>query len=119
MQSSWQSLCSRYFFLVLERYAFIKSGPCLQRPAVAIAGATIDRRQRKPVLRLEMKIARLVCIATALIAASAAAQNGDKPISNPASNPASKTSISFATATPGGGFPLYGNALAEVMNAAD
>ncbi len=31
----------------------------------------------------------------------------------------SKTTISFATATPGGGFPLYGNALAEVMNAAD
>jgi len=62
-----------------------------------------------------MKIARLLCIATALIAASAAAQNGDKAISNLAS----KTSISFATATPGGGFPLYGNALAEVMNAAD
>ena len=62
-----------------------------------------------------MKIVRLLCTATALIAASAAAQNGDKTISNPAS----KTSISFATATPGGGFPLYGNALAEVMNAAD
>jgi TRAP transporter TAXI family solute receptor len=62
-----------------------------------------------------MKIARLLCIATVSIAASAAAQNGDKPISNPAP----KTSISFATATPGGGFPLYGNALAEVMNSAD
>src|SRR6201995_4802073 len=62
-----------------------------------------------------MKIARLLCIATALIATSAAAQNGDKSISNPVP----KTSISFATATPGGGFPLYGNALAEGMNGAD
>ena len=62
-----------------------------------------------------MKIARLLCVATALTAASAAAQNGDKAISNPAP----KTTISFATATPGGGFPLYGNAFAEVMNAAD
>jgi hypothetical protein len=62
-----------------------------------------------------MKIARLLCVATALMAASAAAQNGDKAISNPAT----KTIISFATATPGGGFPLYGNAFAEVMNAAD
>src|ERR1700743_1095961 len=62
-----------------------------------------------------MKIAGLLCIATALIAASAAAQNGDKAISNQAS----RTTISFATATPGGGFPLYGNAFAEVMNAAD
>ncbi|HEY3678725.1 MAG TPA: TAXI family TRAP transporter solute-binding subunit [Bradyrhizobium sp.] len=61
-----------------------------------------------------MKIARLLGLATALIAAGAAAQNGDKAISTPA-----KTRISFATATPGGGFPLYGNALAEVMNAAD
>ncbi|MGL3210161.1 TAXI family TRAP transporter solute-binding subunit [Bradyrhizobium sp. BR 1433] len=41
----------------------------------------------------------------------AAAQEGSKTIS--------KTTISFATATPGGGFPLYGNAFAEVMNAAD
>jgi uncharacterized protein len=62
-----------------------------------------------------MKIVRLLCVATVLIGASAAAQNGDKAISNPAS----KTSISFATATPGGGFPLYGNAFAEIINAAD
>ena len=27
--------------------------------------------------------------------------------------------IRLGTATPGGGFPVYGNALAEVMNAAD
>ena len=41
----------------------------------------------------------------------AAAQEGGKAIS--------KTTISLGTATPGGGFPLYGNAFAEVMNAAD
>ena len=62
-----------------------------------------------------MRIARLLCMAVALIAASAAAQNGDKAISNPVT----KTTISFATATPGGGFPLYGNAFAEIINAAD
>jgi hypothetical protein len=33
--------------------------------------------------------------------------------------PLPKTTISLGTATPGGGFPLYGNAFAEVMNAAD
>ncbi|BBB97982.1 immunogenic protein precursor [Bradyrhizobium elkanii USDA 61] len=46
-----------------------------------------------------------------LLAGGAAAQEGGKIIS--------RTTISFATATPGGGFPLYGNAFAEVMNAAD
>ena len=30
-----------------------------------------------------------------------------------------KTKISLGTATPGGGFPLYGNAFAEVMNQAE
>ena len=57
-----------------------------------------------------MKFAVMIC-AGALLAGGAAAQEGGKTIS--------KTTISFATATPGGGFPLYGNALAEVMNAAD
>ena len=33
--------------------------------------------------------------------------------------PLSKTTISLGTATPGGGFPVYGNAFAEIMNAAD
>ena len=33
--------------------------------------------------------------------------------------PFPRPAISFGTATPGGGFPLYGNAFAEVMNAAD
>jgi TRAP transporter TAXI family solute receptor len=42
---------------------------------------------------------------------AAAQQQGDKAIS--------KTNISLGTATPGGGFPLYGDAFAEIMNAAD
>jgi TRAP transporter TAXI family solute receptor len=46
-----------------------------------------------------------------MLAGSAAAQDGGKAIQ--------KTTISLGTATPGGGFPLYGNAFAEVMNAAD
>jgi len=58
-----------------------------------------------------MNIARIVCTGVLLLAASAAAQDGDKVIQ--------KTAISLGTATPGGGFPLYGNAFAEVMNDAD
>ena len=64
-----------------------------------------------------MKIAHIVCVAAALIATSAAAQDGDKTISNTAIS--SKTTINFGTATPGGGFPLYGNAFAAIMNEAD
>jgi TRAP transporter TAXI family solute receptor len=58
-----------------------------------------------------MNIARAVCAGILLLAGSAAAQDGGKAIP--------KTTISLGTATPGGGFPLYGNALAEVMNGAD
>src|SRR5882757_1061314 len=58
-----------------------------------------------------MKIARVICTGVLLLAGSAAAQEGGKPIQ--------KTTISLGTATPGGGFPLYGNAFAEIMNAAD
>ena len=63
-----------------------------------------------------MKLARMICVATAFVATAVAAQQGDKTISQPAS---SKITIHFGTATPGGGFPLYGNAFAEIMNAAD
>src|SRR5580692_1838442 len=63
-----------------------------------------------------MKIARMICVATAFVVTGAAAQQGDKAISK--TDP-SKTTIIFGTATPGGGFPLYGDAFAEVMNAAD
>src|ERR1700722_502889 len=58
-----------------------------------------------------MKIDLLVCAGALLLASSAAAQDGGKAIQ--------KTTISLGTATPGGGFPLYGNAFAEVMNQAD
>src|SRR5690242_17460600 len=62
-----------------------------------------------------MRFAFPVLLSAALLASPAAAQTGDKAI------PSTTTSltISLGTATPGGGFPLYGNAFAEVMNAAD
>lgn len=58
-----------------------------------------------------MKLAHALCLAATALAGQAVAQEGGKTIS--------KTVISFGTATPGGGFPLYGDALADVMNAAD
>jgi uncharacterized protein len=58
-----------------------------------------------------MNIVRIVCAGMLVLAGSAVAQEGGKPIQ--------KTTISLGTATPGGGFPLYGNAFAEVMNEAD
>ena len=58
-----------------------------------------------------MNIAPVVCVGFLLLAGSAIAQDGGKTIQT--------TTISLGTATPGGGFPLYGNTLAEVMNAAD
>jgi hypothetical protein len=57
----------------------------------------------------------MICAGALLFASGVDAQEGGKAISNATS----KTTISFATATPGGGFPLYGNAFAEAMNAAD
>jgi TRAP transporter TAXI family solute receptor len=65
-----------------------------------------------------MNIARRACAGVLLLAGGvllhaggAASQEGGKVIQN--------SSISLGTATPGGGFPLYGNAFAEVMNQAD
>jgi len=58
-----------------------------------------------------MNITHIVCAGALLLAGSAMAQDGAKIIQ--------KTTISLGTATPGGGFPLYGNAFAEVMNDAD
>jgi TRAP transporter TAXI family solute receptor len=58
-----------------------------------------------------MNIAHIVCTGVLLLAGSAAAQDGGKAIQ--------KTTISLGTATTGGGFPLYGNAFAEVMGEAD
>ena len=53
----------------------------------------------------------IVGAAVLLLTGSAVAQDGGKAIP--------KTIISLGTATPGGGFPVYGNAFAEVMNEAD
>jgi hypothetical protein len=58
-----------------------------------------------------MKLTNIFCAGLLLLACSAAAQDGGKAIP--------KLAISLGTATPGGGFPLYGNAFAEIMNAAD
>src|SRR6266852_402725 len=58
-----------------------------------------------------MNITYIVCAGALLLAGSAMAQDGGKIIQ--------KTTISLGTATPGGGFPLYGNAFAEAMNSAD
>ena len=58
-----------------------------------------------------MNITHIVCAGALLLAGSAMAQDGGKIIQ--------KTTISLGTATPGGGFPLYGDAFAEVMNDAD
>jgi len=58
-----------------------------------------------------MKTAATVAAAVLFLAGSAVAQDGGKTIQ--------KTTISLGTATPGGGFPLYGDTLAEIMNAAD
>ncbi len=55
--------------------------------------------------------AYLVCAGALLLGGHAMAEEGAKAMS--------KTAISLGTATPGGGFPLYGNAFADVMNAAD
>jgi TRAP transporter TAXI family solute receptor len=58
-----------------------------------------------------MNVIRCAGVVVLLLAGSAAAQDGGKAIQ--------KTIISLGTATPGGGFPLYGDGFAEVMNAAD
>lgn len=56
-----------------------------------------------------------ILISAALLASPAAAQTGGTAIPTTTIS----LSLSLGTATPGGGFPLYGNAFAEVMNAAD
>jgi TRAP transporter TAXI family solute receptor len=58
-----------------------------------------------------MNIACVVCAGALLLAGGAAAQEGGKAIQ--------KITITLGTATPGGGFPLYGDAFAAVINEAD
>jgi TRAP transporter TAXI family solute receptor len=62
-----------------------------------------------------MKLAHIACAGVLLLAGAAVAQDGGKAISKTTIS----TQTSLGTATPGGGFPLYGNAFAEIMNAAD
>jgi TRAP transporter TAXI family solute receptor len=57
------------------------------------------------------KITFMAFAAMLLLASGAAAQEGDKTIP--------KTTISLGTATPGGGFPLFGDNFSAVMNSAD
>jgi TRAP transporter TAXI family solute receptor len=72
---------------------------------------SINKNQIKKHATKKMKLASIVGVGILLMACGARAEEGDKTIS--------KTAISLGTATPGGGFPLYGNAFAEIMNAAD
>ena len=58
-----------------------------------------------------MKMTSIVCAALLLLASGAVAQQEDKTVQ--------KLTVVLATATQGGGFPLYGNAFAEVMMQAD
>jgi uncharacterized protein len=58
-----------------------------------------------------MRVPVIVCLGLALLGGNAFAQQGEATIS--------KTAISLGTATPGGGFPLYGDNFAKVMNDAD
>jgi uncharacterized protein len=58
-----------------------------------------------------MKLVGFAGAALLLLTGSGTAQQGDKPIP--------KTTITLGTATPGGGFPLYGNAFAEIINGID
>jgi uncharacterized protein len=78
--------------------------------AYGLASVMIARGQK-------MKTVRPLCIAFMLLACGAAAQEGNK--GNTGDKAIPKITISLGTATPGGGFPLYGNAFAEIMNAAD
>ena len=76
---------------------------------------SIKNNQIKKHAPKKMKLASLVCAGILLMACGVQAEEGDKTITKTDS----KTAMSLGTATPGGGFPLYGNAFAEIMNAAD
>ena len=63
-----------------------------------------------------MKLAHMICAGVLLLAGSAAAQEAGKTTQDKTMQ---KLTISLGTATQGGGFPLYGNAFAEVMAQTD
>lgn len=62
-----------------------------------------------------MRFASTLLLGAALLLSPAAAQTGGNAIPNTTLS----LTISLGTAMPGGGFPLYSNAFAQVMNAAD
>ena len=68
-----------------------------------------------------MKFAAMLCAGALMFGEGATAQEGGKAISSTTNSNAtiSRTTISLGTATPGGGFPLYGNAFADIINTAD
>ena len=76
---------------------------------------SIKNNQIKSHATKKIRLASLVGAGILLMAFGVRAEEGDRTISKTDS----KTVISLGTATPGGGFPLYGNAFAEIMNAAD
>lgn len=63
-----------------------------------------------------MRLLLIACAAALLSATAAVAQDGEQAIPK---QDTSRIVISLGTATPGGGFPQYGNIFAEVMSAAD
>jgi uncharacterized protein len=68
-----------------------------------------------------MKLAQMICAGVLLLAGSAAAQEAGKTVQDKTMQDKTmqKITISLGTATQGGGFPLYGNAFAEVMAQTD
>eukprot|EP01035_Chromulina_nebulosa_P035838 gene35837-48192_t len=82
------------------------AGSSLRRRADAVSvGATFGR------YGVPMIVMRIVCAAALLVSGAAAAKQGGKPIPD--------TIIHLGTATPGGGFPVYGDAFVAAMAAAD
>src|SRR6202048_3544415 len=75
-----------------------------------LIGVLARWRRRADPKGYAMNITRIACAAVLLLAGSAMAQDreGGRAIQ--------QTTISLGTATPGGGFPIYGNGFAEVMN---
>src|SRR5450432_996412 len=97
--------------ILIPAHAFIQLRPCLHCLSTHIGGWFRAPGAAPNVLELCMNVAKTVAAVVLVLAGSAAAQDGGKAIQ--------KTTISLGTATPGGGFPLYGNAFAVVMNEAD
>src|SRR6185312_10965888 len=104
-----RSWSPRHIVIVASRACFHKTADLPTRSGPSGLGKLT--RSAATMNASKVKFAYLVCAGALLLAGHALAEEGGKPIS--------RTTISLGTATPGGGFPLYGNAFAEMMNAAD